>query len=70
MPTPGTTPRSYETLAEAARRHKISTKTLRRRIAQGQLTAYRHGPSLIRLDPAEVDAALLRKMPTATSVGP
>ncbi len=68
--TPGATPRSYETLAEAAHRHRISTKTLRRRIAQGQLTAYRNGPSLIRLDPAEVDAALLRKMPTAASVRP
>lgn len=56
----------YETLAEAAERHRCSTKTLRRRIAEGQLTAYRFGPQLIRLDPAEVDA-LLRPIPTAGS---
>ncbi len=51
-------PRTLETLADAAARHRVSVRTLRRRIAAGQLTAYRHGPSLIRLDPAEVDALL------------
>lgn len=57
-------PPQYETLAESAERHRCSTKTLRRRIAEGQLTAYRFGPHLIRLDPREVDA-LLRPIPTA-----
>ncbi|MDP9436058.1 MAG: helix-turn-helix domain-containing protein [Actinomycetota bacterium] len=51
-------PRTLETLADAAARHRVSVRTLRRRIAAGQLTAYRHGPSLIRLDPAEVDVIL------------
>ena len=59
-------PQHSETIAEAARRHDVSTKTIRRRIADGSLTAYRFGPHLIRLDPAEVDG-LLRPIPTAGS---
>ena len=50
--------REYETIAEAAIRHRVSTKTIRRRIADGYLVAYRFGPHLIRLNVAEVDAAL------------
>jgi excisionase family DNA binding protein len=50
--------------ADAAARLHVSVKTIRRRIAEGTLTAYRVGPKLIRLDPAEVDA-LLRPIPTA-----
>ena len=57
-------PSSTETIAEAAARHGVSTKTIRRRIADGELIGYRFGPHLIRLDPAEVDA-LLRPIPTA-----
>ena len=57
----------YETLAESAERHRCSTKTLRRRIAEGKLTAYRFGSHLIRLDPAEVDDALLRPIPSAAA---
>jgi excisionase family DNA binding protein len=55
---------TYETLAQAAGRTGVSTKTLRRRIAEGQLTGYRLGSRLIRLDPVEVDG-LLRPIPTA-----
>ena len=51
--------RSYESLAQAAERTGISTKTLRRRIAAGALTAYRCG-RLIRLDPEDVDRILVR----------
>lgn len=58
-------PRCFESPAEAAARHGVSTKTIRRRIADGTLTGYRSGPHLVRLDPAEVDAALLRPIPTA-----
>ena len=54
----------YETLAQAAGRTGVSTKTLRRRISEGHLTGYRLGSRLIRLNPAEVDA-LLRPIPTA-----
>lgn len=53
-----------ETIAEAAARHKVNPRTIRRRIADGTLTGYRFGPRMIRLDPAEVDAAL-RPIPTA-----
>ncbi len=60
------TPQQSETIAEAARRHGVSTKTIRRRIAEGQLAAYRFGPHLIRLNPAEVDA-LLRPIPSAVA---
>lgn len=52
----------YETLREAADRLGVSEKTLRRRIAEGSLTAYRMGPRLIRLRAADVDA-LMRGFP-------
>ena len=59
--------REYETIAEAAIRHRVSTKTIRRRIADGYLTGYRFGPTLIRLRPDEMDAAL-RPIPTIGTV--
>ena len=61
MSTPST---HYLSIADAAARCGVHPKTLRRRIADGSLTAYRLGPQLIRLDPAEVDG-LLRPIPTA-----
>ncbi len=36
----------------------VSTKTIRRRIADGTLTAYRLGPRLIRVDMSEVERQL------------
>ena len=51
--------RSYESLAEAAQRTGMSTRTLRRHIAGGKLTAYRCG-RLIRLDPQDVDRMMVR----------
>jgi excisionase family DNA binding protein len=51
-------------IAAAAKRDGVSTKTIRRYIAAGLLTAYRVGPRLIRVDLAEVDA-LLHRIPTA-----
>jgi excisionase family DNA binding protein len=57
-------PRKYETLAEAGARAGVSPRTLRRRIADGDLTGYRFGPRLLRVDAAEVDA-LLQAMPNA-----
>ncbi len=50
--------KTYETIAEAAKRTGVSTRTIRRRIAEGSLTGYRFGPTLIRLSPSEVDALL------------
>ncbi len=59
MPATNTaSPVTYETLATAATRTGVSTRTLRRRIAEGKLIAYRLGPRLIRLNSAEVDAFL------------
>lgn len=57
-------PRTYESLAQAAERTSLSTKTLRRRIAAGKLRAYRDGPKILRLDPTDVDK-LLRPLRTA-----
>jgi excisionase family DNA binding protein len=42
-------------MTEAAGRLDISTRTLRRYIAAGRLTAYRIGPRLIKIDAAELD---------------
>ena len=47
--------RTYESLADAAARTAVSTRTLRRWIAEGRLQAYRVGPRLVRLDPESVD---------------
>ncbi len=44
--------------AKTAARCQVSTKTTRRRLAGGTLTGYRLRPTLVRLDPAEVDAPL------------
>jgi excisionase family DNA binding protein len=51
---------NFETIAEAAARHRVSGRTIRRRIADGTLTGYRFGPTSVRLNPAEVDALLRR----------
>ena len=48
-------PRTYESLAHAAKRSEVSVKTLRRRIAAGELPAYRCGTKLLRVDPNDVD---------------
>jgi len=53
------TTRTYESLAQAAQRTEVSVKTLRRRIAAGQLTAYRYGPRMLRLDPRDVDQLIV-----------
>ena len=50
-------PIRYETLTQAAERTGISTVTLRRRIATGQLRVYRAGRRIIRLRPEDVDPA-------------
>ena len=57
------TRRTYESLAEAAVRTGVSVRTLRRRVAEGRLTAYRCGPRLLRVDTEEVDA-LMKPVPT------
>ncbi len=54
------TRRQFESLSQAAERTGLSTRTLRRRIASGDLTAYRNGPRVIRLDPDGVDWLMIR----------
>lgn len=56
--------RQFESLADAAERTGLSIRTLRRRIAAGQLPAYRSGPRVLRVDPADVDR-LMVLVPTA-----
>jgi excisionase family DNA binding protein len=49
---------------QAAEYAAVSTKTLRRRIADGTIPAVRLGPRAIRVRPADLDAAL-RPIPSA-----
>jgi len=42
------------TIAQVAEQYDVSTRTIRRYIADGRLTAYRIGPRMIRLDPDQV----------------
>lgn len=51
-------------LTEAAASRGVSTRTVRRWIAAGLLPAYRVGPRLVRIDPADLDR-LDRRIPTA-----
>jgi len=62
-PLPGVR-RDLASLTDAANHARVSTRTLRRRIADGTLTGYRMGPRLIRVDLNELDG-LLRPMPSA-----
>ena len=48
----------YESLAQAAERTGISRKTLRRRIASGQLPVFSSGRRILRVRPEDVDAML------------
>ena len=59
--------RHYESVSEAAARVGVSTKTIRRWIASGQLAGYRMGPRLLRVDPDDVDA-MLTLIPAARAV--
>lgn len=63
MPTPTPT-RRLATLNDAAAYAALHPRTIRRRIADGTLVAYRLGPRALRIDLNELDAAL-RPIPTA-----
>ena len=45
-------------IQEVADTYGVSTRSIRRYIAAGRLTAYRVGPRLIRLDPKQVEKEL------------
>lgn len=55
-------------LSAAAAYADVSTRTLRRYIAQGRLTGYRVGPRLVKVDLTELDE-LARPIPTARRPG-
>lgn len=57
--------RSLISMSTAAELLGCSTKTIRRRIADGSLTGYRVGPRNLRVDQAEVEA-LARPIPAAS----
>lgn len=59
MTTPTKGRRQFESLADAAEPTGLSIRTLRRRIAAGQLPAYRTGPRVLRVDPADVDRLMV-----------
>lgn len=61
---PATQTRGMLSLAEAAELAGISIKTLRRRIAEGTLPAFRTGPRLIRIYPEDL-VALAKPINTA-----
>lgn len=53
----------YESLAQAARRTGLSTRTLRRRIAAGPLPAFVAGRRTIRLKVGDVDLMMRPVLP-------
>lgn len=58
-----TAARRLASINHAADYAAVSTKTIRRRIADGSLTGYRMGSRIIRVDLDELDS-LLREIPT------
>jgi len=66
MPVATRSSRRLASITDAADYAAISTRTVRRRIACGDLAGYRVGPRLIRVDLTELDA-MMRPIPTASS---
>jgi excisionase family DNA binding protein len=60
--------RRWGSIDRAALIGSVSTRTIRRRIADGSITGYRFGPRVIRVDLDEVDA-LFKRMPAADRRG-
>ena len=69
IPTKSRPTRRLDSIHNAAEYLGVSTKTIRRFIASGDLTGYRAGKKIIRVDLNEVDA-MLRPIPTAESTEP
>lgn len=55
---------SFISIEQAAKHTGVSAKTIRRRIADGSLSARRMGPRLIRIEVDELEQ-LMRPIPTA-----
>lgn len=60
-------PRRLASITAAADYADVSTRTLRRYIAEGRVTGYRVGPRLVKIDLADLDK-LARPIPTAGDV--
>ena len=56
--------RRLVSINQAARLVDVSPRTIRRRIADGSLNAYRFGPRVIRVDLDDVES-LLKRIPAA-----
>ena len=56
--------RRYASIDQAAQLVGVSSRTIRRRIADGSIAGYRFGPRIIRVDLDEVDS-LLKRIPAA-----
>jgi excisionase family DNA binding protein len=67
-PKPRPPHRRYESIPSAAARAGVTTRSIRRWIAAGELTAFRMGPRLIRLDADELDRRM-QPIPGATAGG-
>ena len=65
QPTPKPAARRLVSLERGAQYADVSPRTLRRYIAAGLVTGYRCGPRMIRVDLDQLDAVLLRPIPTA-----
>jgi excisionase family DNA binding protein len=57
--------RKYATIESEAERLAVNPRTIRRMISRGELTGYRLGTKILRVDQVEVDAAL-RPVPTTS----
>jgi excisionase family DNA binding protein len=55
--------RKYATIEDEAKRLAVNPRTIRRMIARGEITGYRLGNKLVRVNPAEIDA-VMRPIPT------
>jgi len=64
VPKPQPPHRRYESIPQAFERAGVTTRTIRRWIAQGELTGFRMGKRMIRLDADELDNRL-RPIPSA-----
>ena len=57
-------PKNYVSIPDAAKLANCSPKTIRRRISDGTIPAYRMGPRMLRVDQADIERAM-RPIPTA-----
>jgi excisionase family DNA binding protein len=58
-------PKNPTTIRDVCEQYGLSDKTVRRKIKSGELTAYRCGPRLLKLDAEQVEAALMRPVVAA-----